>query len=205
MYEQYEKAVLEWFNNAYPVITQMIYADNIDVLLAKERTIIYPALLYSRESASMLLSKAIPYRFVDEAGHPRESVMFHVPQEYTARLYVNDEAQLYKVANILRQRWYKESYLTLRYPTADDQMRVGMRLYNFKMESERTSVDTKGPQRQLVMHWRSDLVLEALYSPPTYTGYRIFITPQGDGKVEADLPIISTCPGDTCTDGSCEV
>lgn len=195
MIEQYEHAVLEWFHAAYPKITEMVYGPVDEILEAKTPTLRYPCLTYTRSDESQVLAKAI---VVDEdkdgEGKYTQSVMYSVPTEYEAHLYLNNERDLYRVLNVLRQKWHQESYVTLRYPDKDDQLRVAMRLLSMQMQTIKTGVNTKGPKRDITIKWHSDLFIEALYLKQAYTGYRVtLVAPDGGRKV-----VRSTCSGDKC-------
>lgn len=198
MIEQYEQAVLEWFAAVYPRITRMYYG-SIEEYLANEPTLIYPALIYKRVDDEQVLPKALSVDAeATELSTVAKSTFFQFPQVYEAQLYLNDTSDLFRVANILRQKWARESYVTLRYPTVDEQLRVGLRLYNFRLVTDRTGVDVKGPQRYIQMRWRSDLFYEAIEDVKRYTGYVVNISAGGTGeKFEA----ANTC----CKDGSCKL
>ena len=196
MIEQYEHAVLEWFHAAYPRITEMVYGKQDEILESKTPTLRYPCLTYTREDAENILAKAIVVKDdgVDENGKFTQSVMYSVPTDYEAHLYLNNERDLYKVLNILRQKWHIESYVTIRYPDADDQLRVAMRLLSMKMQTVKSGVDTKGPKRDITIKWHSDLFIEALYQQQAYTGYRVTLVAQDGGR----KVVRSTCKGDSC-------
>lgn len=180
MIEQYERAILEWFNAAYPDIREMSYGKAEDVLLAKKAHLVYPCLLYFREDSDWVLSAGFPLKDTNSDGSLVESVFFKVPQVYEATLFLNDEVDLYRVANLIRQKWYKNSYVTLRYPDKDTPLQVGLRLYLFKIETDRNGVDSKGPKRYLRMRWRSDLFLEARHSVARIKGFKITLNANGD-------------------------
>lgn len=195
MIEAYERAVLEWFAEAYPPICDMVYSESEDVLLAKKAHLEYPCLMYYRVPEDQALEKGIPYYEPgDEDNEAKKHVMFQMPQLYEASLFLNDEKDLYYVANVLRQKWYRESYVTLRYPDKATQMMVGMRLLSFKLSSERNGVETKGPKRVIKMQWRSVLILEAIQIVPRYTGFRITLNVN-----ENRFKVFSCCKGDSCT------
>ena len=194
MIEQYERAVLEWFHEVWPTINVMVYAESKDALLAMKPHLVYPTLIYSRQSEDFSLIKAVEIKEPTTDGRSRKHTMYQIPQDYEAQLFLNNEKDLYTVANLIRQKWGRESYATLRYPNEDTQMRVGMRLISFRLDSERTGIDTKGPERVLRMRWRSVLVLEAIQITPRYTGYRITLSGSETLKVVS-----------TCKDGKCSV
>lgn len=193
MIARYEKAVLEWFHRSYPQVRTMVYAEELDGFFAQERTYTYPSLFYSRKEIDWVLPKAMPV--TGEVGDAeKNSVIFSATQEYEARLILNDETDLFRAANVLRQAFYRESYVTLRYPMENDQLRVGMRLIAFELATVRRKWDEKGPLRMLKMKWQSELLLEALYPVKRYTGFRVWInTPSGD-RIKA----FGNCAGDSC-------
>lgn len=194
MVEAYERAVLEWFSVALPSIRDMVYGESEESLLAKKMHLVYPCLLYYRISEEKTLEKGIPYYEPgDVDNRASKHVMFQMPQTYEASLYLNDEKDLYKVANVLRQKWYRESYVTLRYPTESDQMRVGMRLLSFRLDSERSGVEPKGPKRVIRMRWSSTLILEAIQIVPRYSGFRLTLNANDER-----LKVFSCCAGDSC-------
>lgn len=197
--EQYEKAVLEWFHAAYPAIKMMVYAKDKETLLAKEKTLHYPTLLYYRDDTEHQLPKALEFYEPDPKrnGQVVKTVMFSTVQPYTASLYLNNEADLYRVGNILRQKWYQDSYVTMRYPTVGEQLRVGLFLKGFSFVTERNGVDEKGPERVLRIQWQSTVLLEADYRQPVYTGFRLYLTTPNDDR----LKLMSTCRGDKCALG----
>lgn len=194
MIEQYERAVLEWFHEVWPDITDMVYAESKDALLAKKPHLVYPTLIYKREAEDFSLIKAVEVKEPAEDGKAHKHTMYQIPQDYEAQLFLNNEKDLYLVANLIRQKWGRESYATLRYPNDDTQMRVALRLISFRLSSERSGIDTKGPERVLVMRWRSVLILEAIQIVPRYTGYRVTLTGSETWQVVS-----------TCKEGQCEV
>lgn len=195
MIEQYERAVLEWFHAAYPKINEMVYGKQDEILEAKTPTLRYPCLTYTRSDAEQVLAKAIVVDDMKGAdGKFTQSVMYSMPTDYEAHLYLNNERDLYRVLNVIRQKWHQESYVTLRYPSEDDQLRVAMRLYSMKISTVKTGVDPKGPKRDITIEWHSDLFIEALYKMQAYTGYRVtLVSPDGGRKT-----VRSTCKGDSC-------
>lgn len=190
MIEAYERAVLEWFNAIIPSLRDMVYGKVQDVLLAKKSHLVYPCMIYSRQEADWVLSKGYPIRDTI-GGKTVESVFFEVPQVYDATIFLNNEKDLYKVANVIRQRWYRESYVYLRYPDKASHLKVAMRLYKLGISTERTGIDTKGPERVINVQWRSDLFLEAQSEIKRFTGYRISLNSN-------ESRLISTCKADVC-------
>ena len=196
--EQYEKAVLEWFHAAYPPITHMVYAKDKESLEALNKTIEYPSLLYYRQDTDHVLPKALEYFEAEkQPNRATKYVMFTTVQPYEASLYLNDEADLYRVGNVLRQRWYQDSYVTMTYPDVNSKLRVGLYLKSFGFITERSGVDTKGPRRVLRMEWQSTLLLEAAYCEPRYTGFRLMLEPPNGDRIT----LLSTCKGDSCAIG----
>ena len=194
MIEQYEKAVLEWFMAVYPPITSMVYAEREDVLESMARIIEFPSLMYSRSQDDWVLPVKLPVKYVDEEGNSRKAVLYQTPQIYEAYLFLKKEEDLYKVANVIRQRWGEDSYLHIRYPDEATLLDVELRLLNFRLVTERTSVEVKGAKRYLYMKWQSVLLLEADYGINRYTGFRLsLVTPEGD-----KFRVMSTCKGDKC-------
>lgn len=191
MIEQYEAAVLEWFNTAYPQIVTMTYAKKEDILESMKRIIEYPSLIYSRDEEEWVLSKSAKV-YSEEEGSPVKNVFYQTSQTYTATLFLRKESDLYKISNILRQRWGSDSYVTLCYPNESSTLRVAMRLLSFKMVTERSSVEDKGPKRYIVMRWTSSLFLEAEYLVHRYTGFRLSIVSMPDGSKTV---VKSSCSG----------
>lgn len=198
MIEQYERAILEWFAAVYPRITRMYYG-GIDEYLANESTLVYPALLYHRVDDEQVLPKALSVKAEPASlSSVASSTFFQFPQVYEAQLFVNDATDLLRLANVFRQKWSRESYVTLRYPSASEQLLVALRLYSFKLITDRTGVDPKGPQRYLDMRWRSDLFYEAIEDVKRYTGYVVNLSAGGSSE---SFEVANTC----CQDGSCKV
>ncbi len=111
MIEQYERAVLEWFHEVWPDITDMVYAESKDALLAKKTHLVYPTLIYKREAENFSLIKAVEVKEPAEDGKAHKHTMYQIPQNYEAQLFLNNEKDLYLVANLIRQKWGRESML----------------------------------------------------------------------------------------------
>lgn len=202
---QYEKAVLEWFNAAYPPLLEAIYTDNIDDLLALDRIIKYPSLVYSRQSADMALPRAMDVYCTKDDGTLEHGRMFSFEQVYTAKLLVEKQSEVWRAANAIRQRWSYDSYAHLKHPDADWSHDVGMRLLSFQVDSERSNLNDKGAMRVLTMQWRSALVLEDYDEAFRWDSYQIVICPNGVHAQElvvgeGPLPIGGVVPASSLGD-----
>ena len=177
----YEDAVLEWFHAAYPALRVAIqwHDSTPEGLLGKDRSIRYPSLVYHRVSSEWPMPVMMTSTDRDDSGTLHQASMFHVEQVYEASIYVEKQRELLKLANTLRQYWARNSYVSVRFPTDDDLLKVGLRLYNMQLVSNRDNLDTKGPERVLKITWRSDLLLYDEEEPVDYIGYRIWLSTDG--------------------------
>lgn len=176
---QYEKAVLEWFHAAYPPLREAIYASDIDKLLALDDHLKYPSLVYSREDADLTLPKAYDSYCTTADGTLEHMRAFPFEQIYDAKLVVEKQEDIWRVANTIRQRWSYDSYAHILHPDDDWHLDVGMRLLRFRVESERDNLDRKGARRVLHMRWRSSLILEDYDEANRWKGYRLWLVPNG--------------------------
>lgn len=155
MIYEYEACVLKHVNAAVPEVKMASYAKEIDMFGSMAQVKELPSLLYYREPQNWEFPKT--FQFLDQ--EQRKYARFNpVEQKYIGRIYVARQGDALKVASDLRFYWNTHSYVNV--PWNEQYLRVALRLLYIKVDSERTSVDKKGPMQFVELGWQSQLFFD---------------------------------------------
>lgn len=161
----FEQAIAEYFKTVFPSLRSCINTEKEDNLLFDKKIKEYPACIYYRQPKEYTAYNAM-YHLEGE----KRTTSFAVQMEYMATFFFKRNDSVFYYMNVLRQFWNKNSYVYIDYPKGE-RTKVAIRLTYLSEETERDSMDIKGPQRRLVVKWISGLLLDKLSDTSTVKGF----------------------------------
>lgn len=157
MIYEYEAGILRYINYFDNTIKMSTYADESDMFGAMGAVTKYPAFFYSRDEQNWEFNKILPVR-EDNSGTVVKIIPF--VQHYTGRVLLETQAQAQAWAANLRFHWNTYPYLSVAWPTSEDDLRVGLRLLGIKLIDSRNAADKKGAARIVEFKWMSQLFID---------------------------------------------
>lgn len=185
MIYEYEAGIWLLINSIFENIKIASYATEDNIFEMMRAVTKFPAAFYYRENASWSFNKQMPiWDGIEKATFvPYE-------QSYTARILVENQGQAISMASKLRFGIARHPYITVHFPTDEEEVNVQVRLTSISIGEDRSQESDKGAMRWVEFKWTSQLFMSE-YDDMAGDGtlvkeVRIHLSPQR-GITEAEI------------------
>lgn len=154
MIYDYEANILNLINAIFPNIKIATYATDDNIFEMMREVTKFPAFFYQREKADWTNNKIMRIR---DGLAKADFVQYE--QKYTGKLLVENQGQAITMASKLRFGIAQHPFITVNYPTKDDDLDVQFRLTGIGIGEERGQENAKGALRYVEFSWQSQLFM----------------------------------------------
>ena len=192
---EYEANILGLINAIFPQIKIATYASDDNVFELMRPVTKFPAFFYSRSNADWTFNKQLKIR--DGIGY---ASFVPYEQQYNGRILVENQGQAIKIASALRFGIAKHPYITVGFPTKDDELNVQVRLSSISIGEERSQESDKGAIRYVEFKWQSQLFMtdynDSYYDGKLVERINIWVNPQNltEAQIYDEVGVFATIP-----------
>ncbi len=178
MIYRYEAGILNLVSAIVPSIKIATYSTDDNIFEMMRAVTKFPSFFYSRSATEWNFNKQLVVRdgSVRAAFVPYE-------QEYSGRILVENQGQAITLASKLRFGIAQHPYITVPFPTEEDELDVQVRLLGINIGEERGQESDKGALRYVEFKWRSNLFMseydDAYFDGKLVERINIWVNPQG--------------------------
>ena len=158
MIYEYEANILNLVNAIIPQIKIATYASDDNVFELMRAVTKFPAFYYQRKSASWSFNKRITVKDITKNGVAK-AVFVPYEQAYEGKILVENQGQAIKTASAMRFGIGKHPYITIHFPTQEEEVDVQVRLTSVGIGEERGQENEKGALRYVTFEWTSQLFM----------------------------------------------
>ena len=158
MIYEYEANILNLVNAIIPQIKVATYASDDNVFELMRAVTKFPAFYYQRKNANWSFNKRMTVKDLSD-NNSEKAVFVPYEQTYEGKILVENQGQAIKVASAMRFGIGKHPYITVHFPTKEEEVDVQVRLTAIGIGEERGQENDKGALRYVSIEWKSQLFM----------------------------------------------